>query len=214
MLADLRFYIVYLSLLSGICGLVYRHKLPDYKSRLILVSIWFSALIEIVGRYFTACTGLLNFCVFNLYILLIFSLYIYLLKSLLKNMAYKYLAVFLLVVFVVYFTINSIFINPMLYVLTNSYVIGVISIAILSFLYLLEVFSSDLILNYTKSIFFWFILGILIFHIPFLPFMLSLDWFLIDYNPVIYELIIFFLNLLMNCCFAAGFIWSERKYNY
>ena len=214
MLADLRFYIVYLSLLSGICGLSYWYKLPDYKSRLIVVSIWFSALIEIVGKYFTACTGLLNFCVFNLYILLIFSLYIFLLKSLLKNQSYKYLAVFLLLVFVVYFAINSILGDPLKDILVSSYAVGVISIAILSFLYLLEVFSSNLILNYTKSIFFWFILGILILHVPFLPFMLSLDWFLIDYNPSIYELIIFFLNLLMNCCFAAGFIWSERKYNY
>jgi len=214
MLGDVRFYIVYVALLSGILGLFYRHKLPDYKSRLVLFLIWFTALIEIVGKYFTGWTGLLNYCVFNVYIIVTFTAYITILKGLLKKEIYKDLSWIFMAIFIGYFIINALYMNPVQYVLTNSYVVGVIVTAILSFLYLLEVFSSDLVLNYTKSFFFWFILGILIFHIPYLPFMLSLDWFLIEYNPSVYGLILFFLNLLMNFCFAAGFIWSEKKYNY
>ena len=214
MLGDVRFYIVYVVAISGILGIFYADKLPNYKSRLVLVSIWFSALIEIVGKYFTAWTGLLNYCVFNVYIFITFAMYIILLKGLLKKEIYKDLAWIFLAIFIIYFILNGCYMSPIQHVLTNSYVVGVIITAILSFLYLLEIFSSDLVLNYTKSIFFWFILGILIFHIPYLPFMLSLDWFLIDYNPSVYGMILFFLNLLMNICFAAGFIWSEKKYNY
>ena len=99
-------------------------------------------------------------------------------------------------------------------ILTYTYAIGVIFITILSVLYLFELFSSNLVLNFSKSIYFWFVVGILIFHVPFLPFMLSLEWFLIDYNPTIYGMILFFLNLLMNTSFIIGFIWSEKKYNY
>lgn len=215
MLEDLRFGIVYLSLLSGICGLVFLHKLPGNKAKSILLLIWLSTVTELVGKYFTIWTGLLNYYVFNLYILISFSIYILLLKSLIKTMTHKNLASFLLVIFLVFYFINYFFIqNEFGQILTNSYTVGVLSIIILSFLYMFELFSSNLVLSYSKSVFFWFVLGILIFHVPFLPFMLSLKWFLIDYNPSIYGLIIFFLNLLMNFCFLVGFIWSEKKYNY
>lgn len=215
MLEDLRFGIVYLSLLSGICGLVFLHKLPGNKAKSILLLIWLSTATELVGKYFTTWTGLLNYYVFNLYILMSFSIYILLLKSLIKTRTHKNLASLLLVIFLVFYFINYFFIqNEFGQILTNSYTVGVLSIIILSFLYMFELFSSNLVLSYSKSVFFWFVLGILIFHVPFLPFMLSLKWFLIDYNPSIYGLIIFFLNLLMNFCFLVGFIWSEKKYNY
>jgi hypothetical protein len=215
MLEDLRFGVVYIALLSGIFGLIFWHKLPNNKAKLILFLIWFSAAIEVVGKYFTYWTGLLNYYVFNLYIFSIFVLYISLLKSLLKKAAYKNVASFLLLLFLLFYAINYFYLqNEFGQLFTNSYFLGVISIIILSFLYLFELFSSNQILNYSKSIYFWFVLGILIFHVPFLPFMMSLDWFLIDYNPSIYGLILFFLNLLMNFCFIVGFIWSEKKYNY
>ncbi len=215
MLENLRFCIVYLALLSGIFGLIFWHKLPNNKAKLFLFSIWFSVLTEVVGKYFTAWTGLLNYYVFNFYILVIFAIYIILLKSLLKKLAYKNLAGLFLPVFIIFYIINYfLFQNEFGQILTNSYAVGVIMIVILSFLYLLELFSTNLVLDYSKSIFFWFILGILIFFVPYLPFMLSLDWFLIEYNSSVYGLIIFFLNLLMNFCFTIGFICSEKKYNY
>ncbi|WP_246020756.1 hypothetical protein [Flavobacterium humi] len=170
---------------------------------------------EIVGKYFTLWTGLLNYYVFNFYILVMFFIYIVLIKSLLKKIVHRNIASFLMLIYIVFYILNYFFFqNEFGQIFTNSYAVGVISIVILSFLYLFELFSSNLVLDYSKSIFFWFILGILIFYVPYLPFMLSLDWFLIDYNSSVYDLIIFFLNLLMNFCFSIGFICSEKKYNY
>lgn len=215
MLEDLRFGVVFLALLSGICGIIFWSKLPNNKAKLILFLIWFSACIEIVGKYFTSWTGLLNYYVFNFYIFIIFCTYIFLLRSLLKKQVYKNMASAFLLLFPLFYVLNYFYLqNEFGQIFSNSYFAGVICIIILSFIYLIELFSSNLVLNYSKSIFFWFVLGILIFHVPFLPFMLSLNWFLIDYNPSIYGLIIFFLNLLMNFCFIVGFIWSEKKYNY
>ena len=215
MLENLRFYIVYLALLSGIFGLIFWHKLPNNKAKLILFSIWLSVITEVVGKNFTAWTGLLNYCVFNFYILVQFIIYIVILKTLLKRISYKNLAAFFLILFLICYPLNYFFWqNQFGQILTYSYAMGVIITIILSSLYLFELFSSNLVLNYSKSIFFWFILGILILNVPFLPFMLSLDWFLIDYNSSIYGLILFFLNLLMHFCFSIGFICSEKRYNY
>jgi hypothetical protein len=215
MLENLRFYSIYLTLLSGIIGIIFWQKLPDYKSKLFLFSIWFSVLMDFVGTNFTQWTGLRNYWVYNTYNLIIFSVYLFLIKLLLKKLVYKYIAHFCLIVFVLISVLNWCFFqNGVENVLTYSYATGVIFVTILSSFYLFELFSTDQILNYNKSIFFWFVLGVLIFHVPFLPFMLSAKWFLIKCTSSIFSLILFFLNLLMNTSFIIGFVWSEKKYNY
>jgi hypothetical protein len=215
MLENLRFYSGFLTLLSGIIGIAFWHKLPNNRAKLFLFSIWFSVLIDVIGKYFTQWTGLLNYWIYNSYIFVLFSVYIILLKSLLKRVPYRCIATFFLISFMVVSILNWLFLqNGMQTILTYSYAVGVIFITILSAFYLFELFSTNLILNYSKSIFFWFVLGILIFHVPFLPFMLSLEWFLIDYSSTTYGIILFFLNLLMNTSFIIGFIWSQKKYNY
>ena len=138
MLENLRFYIVYLALFSGICGVIFWHKLPNNKAKLFLLSIWFSVATEIVGKYFTDWTGLLNYYVFNFYILVIFTIYIILIKSLLKKIAYKNIASLFMLIYIVFYIINYFFLqNEFGQIFTNSYAIGVIFIVVLSFLYLL-----------------------------------------------------------------------------
>jgi hypothetical protein len=216
MLENLRFYTGFLHLLSGIIGIAFWYKLPNNRAKLFLFSIWFSVLVEVIGNYFTEWTGgLLNYWVFNVYIFVLFSVYIMLLKSLLKRVPYRCIATFFLISFMLVSILNWLFLqNGMQTILTYSYAVGVIFITILSAFYLFELFSTNLILSYSKSIYFWFVLGILIFHVPFLPFMLSLDWFLIKVTSTTYGIILFFLNLLMNTSFIIGFIWSQKKYNY
>jgi hypothetical protein len=142
-------------------------------------------------------------------------MYITILKSLLKKAINKFFAKFFILLFIISSLINWFFLqNGFDTILTYNYAIGVIFITVLSSMYLFEIFSTDLILNYTRSIYFWFVMGILIFHIPFLPFMLSLEWVLIKYSLAVYSLVVFFLNLLMNICFIIGFVCSEKRYNY
>jgi hypothetical protein len=215
MLENIRHYSGFLTLLSGIIGIVFWYKLPNNKSKLFLFSIWFSIILDLIGKYYTEWTGQLNYIIYNLYVLIIFSIYIILLRSLLEKLFFQKTALLFLLFFILTFFLNWFFIqNGLTEILTNSYALGVVFITVLGSMYLFELFSTNLILNYSKSIFFWFVLGVLLFHVTYLPFMLSLKWFLIDYNPAIYGLILFFLNLLMNTSFIIGFICSEKRYNY
>lgn len=215
MLEDLRFYCVLLTILAGCFGFVFWRKLPNGKAKLFLLSIWISIVFDFVGTHFTKWTGLYNYVIYNLYNLIIFSIYIILLRSLLEKLFFQKTALLFLLFFILTFFLNWFFIqNGLTEILTNSYALGVVFITVLGSMYLFELFSTNLILNYSKSIFFWFVLGVLLFHVTYLPFMLSLKWFLIDYNPAIYGLILFFLNLLMNTSFIIGFICSEKRYNY
>ncbi len=215
MLENLRFYVIFLTLLSLGVGLLYWYKLPTNRSKLFLYTIFFSAVMDFLGTNFTQWTGLLNYWIYNFYFFILFIVYIILLRSLLKKLAYKYISRFFLIFFIVFSLTNWIFFqNGINTILTYNYAIGVIFITILGSLYLFEIFSTDLILSYSRSIYFWFVIGVMIFHIPFLPFMLSLKLLLIKYSPTAWSLIIFFLNLLMNASFIIGFICSEKRYNY
>ncbi len=216
MIENLRYLPGLFALITSVVGVLNWAKLPNYKSKLFLVAIFLSAFTEFLGLYFTQWTGLLNYYVFNFYIFILFTIYYYLLASIIKKYLYKIIA--LLFIFLYFLAIFiSIAVNSDrlgLGIFSEIYALGVLFFIILSILYLLEFFNSDKVLNYSKTIFFWFILGVLLFHVPFLPFMLSLEWFLIEYNTSIYWIIIFILNVIMNVCFITGFIWTEKKYNY
>lgn len=215
MLENLRFYIVYLALIALIIGLVFFHKLPNYKSKSIVVLIFLSFVVEFIGINFSSWTGITNYFIFNFYMLLSFIYYIVLLKSLVKKMTYKITANIFLITFIGFYIVNFFLIqNNLNITFTYSFALGVFFILILSCLYLMELFDSDNILNFKYSIYFWFILGVLLFHVPFLPFMLAIDWFLIQRVESIYSLVIFVLNFFMYTCFIIGFVWSEKKYNY
>lgn len=211
----LRFYTVYLALFSGIIGLISWHKLPVNKAKFLVILIWFSVIIEKVGYYFTAWTGILNYYVFNFYMLVSFCAYILLLRSLLSKTNYRIIAILFFVLFIISFFMNILYFKEdanRSY--TYSFAIGVLLIMILSCLYLVEIFNSDKILNFKRSVFFWYILGILVFHVPFVPFMLALNWFLIKHDESVFSLVVFILNVLAHSCYIIGFLWSEKKYNY
>ncbi len=215
MLVDLRLQIVYLALVCGLLGLFVINKLPNLKAKSTLFSIWFCFLIEFMGIHFKDWTGLVNFPIFNLYILIIFLYYLVLLRLLLKKIVNQILATFSLFIFVGFYFIDAIFIqNSIVALYTNSYAVGVVVFLFISCLYLFEIFNSVQILNFKKSIYFWFILGALLFHISFLPYLLAINLFLLKNVESIFNIVLFVLNLLMYSCFAIGFIWSEKKYNY
>ncbi|WP_345139470.1 hypothetical protein [Flavobacterium ginsengiterrae] len=211
----LRSYIIYLALLSGSIGLISMHKLPGKKAKFLVILIWFSVLIELVGYYFTYLTGLLNYYVYNFYMFVSFSAYILLLRSLLLKISYRLTAVYFLILFIVSFFLNIMYFKEDTNrSFTYSFAIGVLLVLILSCLYLVEIFNSDKILNFKRSVFFWYILGILVFHVPFTPFMLAINWFLIKQDDSIFSLVLFILNFLAHSCYIIGFLWSEKKYNY
>ncbi|MWB94006.1 hypothetical protein GON26_06500 [Flavobacterium sp. GA093] len=211
----LRSYIVYLALLSGIIGLFNLPKLPNNKAKFLVALIWFSVLTEVVGYYFTEWTGYLNYYVYNCYMFISFSAYILLIRSYLTKIQNRNTAILFLILFIASCFLNFLYFkDDVNQAFTYSFSAGVLLFMILSCLYLVEIFNSKKILNFKKSVFFWYLLGILLFHVPFLPFMLAINWFLIKQDDSIFSLVLFILNFLAHSCFIIGFIWSEKRYNY
>ena len=214
MLQNLSQYTTYLALLSAIPGVFFYNKLPNNKAKSLLYFIWLAFIIDYVGTNFKNWTGIVNFPIYNFYILISFTYYIILLKLLLVKIRNQRIASVSLIIYVLFYGFNFLFVqrnlaSPFTYV----FVVGVLIILLLSFLYLFEILNSKMILNFKRSIYFWFVIGILIFHVSFLPFMVASLFFLLKYDKIL-DYVLFVLNLLMHSCFVIGFIWSEKKYNY
>lgn len=206
-----------LFVITSIIGSLNWSKLPNYKSKVFLFSIMFSSIVEVIGIFFNEWTnGLLSYYVYNVYIYVLFVIYLFILRSILKNYRCKALGTFFIILYTCVFILNLILQFDTLghNIYSGVYSLGVLLFIILSSFYLIALFNSSNVLNYKKNIFFWFIIGVLLFHVPFLPFMLALDWFLIEYRTSTYWIVLLILNLIMNICFIIGFLWTEKKYNY
>ena len=216
MLENLRYFPCLFAIISVIVGLLNWSKLPNYKSKLFLFTIALTVFIEVLGPYFSTWTGLLNYYIFNVYIFILFLIYFFLLSKILKKYIYKIISQILTFLYFIGIIISVCFHHSRFgtSILSEIYALGVLLFIILSSFYFIELFNSNNVLNYKKNIFFWFIIGVLLFHVPFLPFMLSLEWFLVEYISSTYLIVLFILNLIMNTCFVIVFLWTEKKYNY
>ncbi|MES2747714.1 MAG: hypothetical protein V4648_05015 [Bacteroidota bacterium] len=212
---NLRFYVIYITILATIVGLFYYNKLPNKKAKSLLVLIFLSFLAEFVGKFFYPWFGVKNYIVFNLYWLITFNGYVLLLSALLKKIINKRISNCFLLLINIFFIVNMIYLEDIFtQVLSYFFALGAVFTLILSSLYFVEIINSSKVLHYKKSIYFWFILGVLLFYIPFLPFMLASKMFLFNDLGAMFSVVLFVLNLLMYGSFIVGFIWSQKKYNY
>ena len=144
MVANLRFYIIYLALFAGIVGIIFLHKLPNNKAKSVVAMIWFSVLTEFVGLNFSKWTNLLNYVVFNFYILASFSYYIILLRKLLNSLIYKSIASFFLFSFLLFFLVNHLFFDLGINRIdTISFALGISFVVFLSCRYFFETVNSN-----------------------------------------------------------------------
>lgn len=214
-LKDLRFYVIYLTLIATIVGLFYYRKLPNKKAKSILAVIFISFLAEFIGKYFYPWFGIKNYIVINLYLLIAFNSYMLLLLALLKRKRNKLISNCFLLLINLSFIVDMIYLHDIFMgLLTYYFTVGSSLLLVLSTLYLVEMVNSNKILHYKKSIYFWYILGILLFYLPFMPFVLASKMFLFNDLGATFSIVLFVLNLLMYGSFIIGFICSQKKYNH
>ena len=76
--------------------------------------------------------------------------------------------------------------------------------------YFVEMLSREVVLNITQSPYFWVCFGILIYCVTYLPFYITLLFF-IQENPIILSVVLFLINCIQYCCIAIAFIKANRR---
>ena len=154
---NLKFLSPYFVLLTGIIGLYNFKKLPNVKEKLILTTIWFSFFIDTIGtNYYRFFKGD-NYWLYNIYFLVIFIVYFYIYILAIENKSFKKIILIFIGVFAIFFSIDGSYLSDFKQVqLFNSYALGVLLICISAFFYLFELFNSKEIINYSRSLIFFF----------------------------------------------------------
>jgi hypothetical protein len=215
---ELTSYIKYIALTSALINTIFFYKYAGGRAKYFFYSIWFIALTEFSYRflYYKVFDQDISTSkiVVNTYTLVQFSFYFLWYRSLIKNKFNKRLILWFLGFFYIAFVLISIFLQGYTEI-TQSYVytIGMILLVVGIILYFMEILSSEFTLNFARSVYFWFSLGLLLFHIPFMPFMFIAEYLNFNESDP-YAIVIFGLNLIMHGCFIFGVLWSKKKYNF
>lgn len=215
-LETLTISIRYIALLSAIIATLAYSRYARGRAKYFLYSIWFTVITEFSYKivYYQILRGEypIHFIV-NIYIIIQFLFYFFWYRYLIYTTRYRKWILIIAFLFIMFNILNTIFLQDFIYERqTYSYIIGTIFVIISICLYFVEVFKDDFILHFQRSVYFWFSLGILLFFIPFLPFMIASEFF--NYGGDLYSLVIFILNVVMHSCFVIGVLWSKKKYNY
>ncbi|XLS30654.1 hypothetical protein ACJD0Z_07460 [Flavobacteriaceae bacterium M23B6Z8] len=215
---ELTNYIKYIALASAIINTIFFYKYAGGRAKYFLFSIWFIAVTEFSYRFFYYYVFNEDISsskiVVNTYTLVQFSFYFLWYRYLMKNQVNRRLTLTFLGLFYLSFILISIFLQGFT-VITQSYVytIGMIFLVVIIILYFMEILASEFTLQFGRSVYFWFSLGLLLFHVPFMPFMFIAEY--LKFNQSIpYAVVLFGLNLIMHGCFIFGVLWSKKKYNF
>lgn len=205
-------YSFLLFLVSGVFGLLIKKNRVLIREKLFLVFLFYTVFSELLGNYFFLNKQFsLIPTPINIYIYVSNVFFLVFIGSLLKTKLSLYLMLFSVFIFTAFY-IYDIFYFDELYRL-KSYVIGTILVLLMSSFYLITVLKSSQINTIDTTLFFWVIVGILLFIIPFLPYFIYINIFKAKNYYDIYSSVIFFLNLIMNICFIIGFYRSRKNYN-
>ena len=133
-------------------------------------------------------------------------------RSLINNKVRKGIILVLVVTFWVFIVINSFFIESFWKIQTYTFAVAAIGVITSIILYFIEILNSDRILQFERSIYFWFSLGVLVFWVPYMPLKFTSTYF--NFQGPVYVISITVLNYLMYLFFIIGLLWSKKKYNY
>ena len=206
-------YSFILFLISGFFGLFFNSKKRDIREKLFLVFLFYTVFSELIGVY------LYHYKKFelipnpiNIYIYISNLFYLLFIGSLLKSklsiiITSIFVGVFTLFYFYDYFYLNEIY-------KVKSYVLGTVFVLIFSTFYLVTVLKSPNIESVSNSLYFWIIIGVLLFVAPFLPYFIYINIFKDKNYYELYSIIVFSLNLIMNLCYIIGFYRSRKNYSF
>ncbi len=215
LLIGLKSSIKYIALLSAIIATLGYRKYSMGKAKYFLFAIWFIALTEF--SYKIVYYQILKeqhkvFFIANLHFLIIGSFYLLWFRFLIKDRKKRQAILFMFLTLMLFFIINSMFIEPFLEIQNYTFGVAAIFVILTILLFFIEILNTEKILQFERSVYFWFSLGILIFWAPFIPLWFTNEYF--GFLGPTYVISIFVLNLLMHLFFIIGILWSKRKFNY
>ncbi len=204
-----------IALISALVGTIFYRKYSHGKAKYFILFLWLVLLTELSYKiaYYEFNGGMesQNF-IYNLYDLLQLTFVLFWYRYLIKSPKIKKLLLLLFLIYFAFFVFNSIFYQDLLdNIQYYNTMVSTVLIVITILLYFKEVLEGEFILRLNRSVYFWFSFGLLMINLPMLPLVFMAEY--LGYTGVVYETIIFIINVLMHSCFIVGILWSQKRFN-
>ena len=207
---DLASYSQYLELVAAIIGTVKYGAFKNSKLKYVLFFLWYVVFTDFFAGISYPWFDIPNYIVYNLYYLAVFAFFLLWCRSLLSSRVKKAMLLFFFCIYCLFYLVNIIFLQDFVFdFLTYSFTVGTMLITITVSIYFVEMLNRDIILQVTKSSYFWISFGLLVFCITYLPFKLAYR-FMEGENYILKSLVLFLINCIQYTCFAIAFIKAKK----
>ena len=203
-------YSQYLELIALIIGIIRYKEFKNHKFKYILYFLVYVVLNEFAAGVSYELFKIPNTLLYNIYILIHFAFFLAWFHTLLSSAFRKRIIRIFFILYVSFWFINAIFSGSIAdNFLSYSFSLGTLLLIAAVAFYFVEMLSREVVLNITQSPYFWVCFGILIYCVTYLPFYITLIFFLQE-NPIILSVVLFLINCIQYCCIAIAFIKANR----
>ncbi|SEM23227.1 hypothetical protein SAMN04487910_4493 [Aquimarina amphilecti] len=217
-----------LELIAAIFGTFYIFKYREDKStRYFTYFLWLTVFVETVGLIPNIIQSVesfghlketfwnQNFWLYNTYLILSFLFYLNYVKMNLKSSKLKKVLMIFFLIYGLSTIVNLVF-SKVLFEAYSAYsfVVGSILLFFSIGLYYYEILQSNAILNFSRSIPFYFSVGTLVFHLCVTPLFIYSRYYSNRTSPEfveVYALILTIANIFMYTCYIIGFLICSKK---
>jgi hypothetical protein len=201
--------VFYLEGLALLCSLIFLKKYIHTPAKVIPLYLMMVFVIEYMGSEMADDQWLYN--ILGMAELLTFT---YIFYGTAKGKGSKKIVLSAFLIGAVFLIIDAFLITETFYeFLSNGFGFVSIGIAVMGFVFLLEMAQSDKIIHQNRILLYWVVIGLLIFHLCNLPVtVLTNDLFEIG-NVDNILIILSVAGISMYSCYIIGFIWSRKEWN-
>lgn len=199
--------ILYLFIVAVIAT-IKRYKI-DIKNRpFVLFYFWFTACKELFAYWYGHYMNLSNLFLFNLYQIIEMTVLFLAFRTIQNKSEYKKISLFIYTIYVVYY-FYSIITQDIKVFFDYSYSVGSVSIVLIILLYFYEILNTNQVMALNKNFMFWFGAGLLIYHLPSIPFTLLLKYYLGEKFKPSFFIANYVLIFLSNSTFIYGLLCAK-----
>ncbi|QHI35266.1 hypothetical protein IMCC3317_06120 [Kordia antarctica] len=204
---------LYIEITAAIIGSIYFYKYKNSYLRYFLIFLWYVVVNELIGKYIADVLTHDNLIYYNVYLfinfLFLFSVY----WHFLNRKKYKKIVIYFSLTYAIFFILNGIFIeNYYSNLVSIPFIIGSCFLIITIIFYFVEILNSERVLFMTRYLLFWISVGVLLFNIGIIPWLIFRKYFFETYeaNFEWMNILSLSLSLILNISYIIGFICSYK----
>lgn len=204
---------LYLEVLTAIIATIFYNKYKNSSLKFILIFLWYVVLNEFFGLFLKEYTeNKHNDVIYNIYGIISFVFFLTIYKRFVKKEKFKQYISYFIISCIVFYIVTIFFVDFTKNILTIPYIFSSITLIISIIFYFIEILNSERILLVSKDILFWISVGLFIFQIGIIPFMIIREFYIefIQMQLNVILLLYYMLIYVLNICYITGFIWGQK----